>query len=459
MEEIQHLNYTPREIKTFNNFRIFFQVYTMAELTNAQGTEVLPKYRCKNLVRTFTSSSATLWPNQDPPDLQFYYIWLNGIKAICKCNEHGLIDKERVLGEWQVPPQKWILHNQYIHNNHRTVLVKSRMNRWKQYQAVNNNTIHIEYVIDEIFVWDQRNIQEYKPCDITWLNNRIRVKKRTLIQCRVHQERTENPIADNALIDLRTSIGKCINTKNTKFSTIPSIVEIQEEICICSDGGVKNNTPGVGIVTANGASIIATSKFKFDPEYNDIHSYRCEGIGLLGAVKMFQLIQIHYNSKVPGTVKRARILCDNQSVVKVVNKYRTLKRNKNFFYESESEIILEILQTIYEIEALQGQITIMHIKGHQDKQQLPLTFHGYMNQQADMLASLGMHMRSNGQIDSTHTKVVLLLNDKRVTSKHSSIMKENYHSIELREYMTDSNNWAPAVSNTTRKVTQQNEKR
>jgi ribonuclease HI len=77
-----------------------------------------------------------------------------------------------------------------------------------------------------------------------------------------------------------------------------------------------------------------------------------------------------------------------------------LKRGKNFYYESESEIILEILQTIYDIEQMQCSVHIQHIKGHQDKQQRLLSFHGYMNQQADLLATMGMRSKSTGNVDT-----------------------------------------------------------
>jgi ribonuclease HI len=121
-----------------------------------------------------------------------------------------------------------------------------------------------------------------------------------------------------------------ITTKNTKFHTIPLIDEIETEICICSDGGVKDNKPGVGIVISNELNIIATNKFKFDNEYNDITSYRCEGVGLLGAVKSFKNMLLHYNKIQEGKLVRVLILCDNQSMVKVVNKYRYIKKNKKF---------------------------------------------------------------------------------------------------------------------------------
>jgi hypothetical protein len=122
-----------------------------------------------------------------------------------------------------------------------------------------------------------------------------------------------------------------------------------------------------------------------------------------------------------------------------------LKRGKKIYYESESEIILEILQTIYDKEQMQCSVHIQHIKGQQDKQQRPLSFHGYMNQQADVLATMGMRSKSTGKVDTPHTTAHLLLESKRVTSKHSTIMKENYHSIELREFMTDSNDWDTEV--------------
>jgi ribonuclease HI len=283
--------------------------------------------------------------------------------------------------------------------------------------------------------WDKQDIHKYKPCDITRQNNKLLVKKRTLKQCQVRITLSEDPI--NTGNTLAEEYKHHRTTKNTKFNSIPSIDEIEREICICSDGGVKDNKPGVGIIASN--------KFKFNNEYNDINSYHCEGVGLLGAVKSFQNMLLYYNQIQEGKLVGALILCDNQSMVKVVNKYRYIKKQKKFYYESESEIIVEILETIQEIKKLGGEVRIKHIKGHQDKQQRPLSYHGFLNQQADQLATLAIKMRSSGRIVTPNTKTKLVLDNKYVSGKHSIIMKEKYHSIELRELLTDSNDWHPSI--------------
>jgi hypothetical protein len=68
-----------------------------------------------------------------------------------------------------------------------------------------------------------------------------------------------------------------------------------------------------------------------------------------------------------------------------------------------------------------------------------------MNQQADVLATMGIRAHSTGTVDTPNTVAHLILEDQRVTSNHTQIMKDNYHSIELREYMTESNDWEPEV--------------
>jgi hypothetical protein len=102
-------------------------------MTNSQGTEILEKFRNKKLLSKYQSKSATFWPNQDHPDPSYFNLWLHGIKTICNFNETGALGTAGSLGEWIQPPHRWILHDSYIHTNHRSVMLKSKHNnKWKK---------------------------------------------------------------------------------------------------------------------------------------------------------------------------------------------------------------------------------------------------------------------------------------------------------------------------------------
>jgi hypothetical protein len=89
MDIVDSMNISVTKKRIFNNFRIYFQVNTLSELTNSQGTHIKPQFLSKYCTATYKPTSVLKWPNQKCPDNKYFTIWINIICAITGIDNKG----------------------------------------------------------------------------------------------------------------------------------------------------------------------------------------------------------------------------------------------------------------------------------------------------------------------------------------------------------------------------------
>jgi hypothetical protein len=84
MEEIY--DYTDGKIirTMINKWRMYYQISTIAEMTNNTGDYIRRAFMDKNEAQMYTSRSKLLWPIQKMPNIQTFFIWLQYIKTLLK---------------------------------------------------------------------------------------------------------------------------------------------------------------------------------------------------------------------------------------------------------------------------------------------------------------------------------------------------------------------------------------
>jgi hypothetical protein len=130
------------------------------------------------------------------------------------------------------------------------------------------------------------------------------------------------------------------------------------------------------------------------PAYgSSMNSFRAEAYGLLSVSTFLHLLAVRYQQQIPPTI----IWCDNLSVIRTVNNINSSMRPA--FPNETLRPSWDVLQAICHQLSNLPDITIQHIKGHQDTttrfQDLP--FPATLNVEADKLAS-SFHQLSD-QID------------------------------------------------------------
>jgi hypothetical protein len=93
----------------------------------------------------------------------------------------------------------------------------------------------------------------------------------------------------------------------------------------------------------------------------------------------------------------ALFLCDNESVVKTVNKIQQYG-TKTKDYLSPNFNVLNAINTVWRILKQQGiDIKIQHIKSHQDQITKNLSHRAYLNTVVDKLATLAIQFHEPNQ--------------------------------------------------------------
>jgi hypothetical protein len=100
MDKVCELDIPLSTKQTFNNWRLYFQVNSIADITNLQGDKIDPIYLNKKRVMCYVSKSRIRWPKQKVPNVKYFSIWINILKKVCEFKSDGTLTKK--LGEWLV---------------------------------------------------------------------------------------------------------------------------------------------------------------------------------------------------------------------------------------------------------------------------------------------------------------------------------------------------------------------
>jgi hypothetical protein len=74
MDEVEKLNLPIHRAKTFNNWRLYSNVSTIANIITCEVTTIKSQYFKKNQVSMYKSESMQLWPNQKQPAIDTFHV-------------------------------------------------------------------------------------------------------------------------------------------------------------------------------------------------------------------------------------------------------------------------------------------------------------------------------------------------------------------------------------------------
>ena len=101
-------DFTPMQVKNINLVRIFLQVTTVSDITNAQGTHLTAAvWEANQLPDQY---STLQWPQQEQPTTQQWTVWCRLLKNSILKNK-----KKRSQLELQQPLGPWIGHTDHVH--------------------------------------------------------------------------------------------------------------------------------------------------------------------------------------------------------------------------------------------------------------------------------------------------------------------------------------------------------
>lgn len=95
------LQYKPTDLKVLNMCRLYLQVYSLTDITSADGRYIIPHY--KDGIQSQDRKSELRWPTQQRPGKKAWILWKQALQHI-ETNDTLL----QPLGRWLTSPhQKW----------------------------------------------------------------------------------------------------------------------------------------------------------------------------------------------------------------------------------------------------------------------------------------------------------------------------------------------------------------
>jgi hypothetical protein len=493
MNEINDFTTSKYERVTINNWRLYFQVTTIAELINYTGDCIKPEFLCKIKSKNYISKSMNRWPIQQIPCSSTFILWCNYILQVTDGDKSGKLRKK--LGTWSARPNNLLKILSWIHTSKKFILVCEN-ELWIKHPLKHMKHSSAIFHKSEFPVVGTVSFINMIPVDITLLESTYIIKCRdigsvaydqllppipqenpTLVEVDVPVHiNTENVSSQNNIIEYHTTgrqstytlpasvthrpnyqvelVSKWneITNKLPNFSYIFKYTDIffdkinwnkgVMDITFCSDGGVSNDKAGYGVVGSIDNQIFIQNTCKLPKIFNKYTSHRSEACGVLSALVHIQaLVLLLKSSSNDNRPEKFLILCDNESVVKTLNKFKTKTAEIKDYYSPDFDILDGIVQLWRQLLHDKVNITMKHIKGHQDKTTSSLSDHAKLNIAADKLATKSLSIRGRVEKINPIPIATLFMNHLQIASSHKKILRQSYLSIELRDHLNTSNKW------------------
>jgi hypothetical protein len=442
MDEISRLEVTPQRKEIINNWRLYFGVNSLSQITNYKGDKLLDRYiqKCTVAKQETVKVTPIKWPIQQMPCIKTLPIWRKAIESITGCDKDGNLIRGK-LGNWAPNYHNEITIYHFIHYTRRHMVIKHN-DKWKLHRYM-SNVYTIYYFEKEGSVIDNFCVEIYYPIDVE--------VQELHIMCHTKNYRTlDIEHLNNAKQLMSPEIRRL--DKAMRLTAIVNNVIISEEwkellkndvadIIFCSDGGAKDNNGTFGLVASVRGKHILRNKNRIPKVHCDANSYRSEAFGMLGALCTYYVTKIYAENQRMEIPTQIKIVCDNAALVRTVKKYRTMSRPTKYYYSPDNDVITEILNYLQILTKENCKIGIQHVKGHQDKAQGTCTEEELLNIQADILATEARKMKNINDFNLPGTGITIKLNGLKIVSKHTQTLRRAYTSMNLRAYMKDNNGW------------------
>jgi ribonuclease HI len=393
---VMDLNHSSKII--FNNWRLYFQVETMADVANIEGNKIEARFLNKKLIKDYKSETKHRWPQQKMPHIKHFNIWVKTLKRICNMNECGFISKK--LGNWLVIPAFHRDYKSLIHITTNNVIMKDDINTWTMFEKSHSGRTTHYYIHKGSRDILDIDYKYYVPVELTSEGKYYQVKKRNLVlnQFLVSQQ----PLLRQNIKTI--SVQEYIQTNSNIFKTFLKSTVINDErwlldnfcqgIVLCSDGGAKNGDGSYGIVVMDKERVILASNSRIPEVYEEVNCHRSECFGVLISLKLIELIHnyihIYRHNLAPYSV---RIICDNEAAVKTINKIKETKLTLKQQCQANIDILRAMKILISKLKERNCMVRISHVYGHQDEKKNVLSVEEQMNTKADELATIGLKKR------------------------------------------------------------------
>jgi hypothetical protein len=199
MDALIEIDMSKTDKKIFNNWRMFFQVCNLSNLTDHTGKKLHPWFYQRQAVINFIPNSNINWPRQQQPSMTTFRIWVNTLRRIVQFANNGEITPH--LGAWIANPLDSIKISSFIHDEKSNIAVWDYTNKnWKIHQHVETKWGNLHF--DRINYTTKTDIQyeQYIPVEYSTTDRRFIMIGRDIAQIHIPQELVQElPSTDDVL--------------------------------------------------------------------------------------------------------------------------------------------------------------------------------------------------------------------------------------------------------------------
>jgi hypothetical protein len=364
MDKIGDVQVSPAQRKIINNWRLYYQITSIAEITNNCGDQIMPEYFNKNQVRLHKSTSVLRWPIQKMPSLCTFRVWINYITDITNCNKQGYIQNS--LGRWIIRPEEVFIPTTWIHKYEQHLIVKNCVGNWEFHRLLRRNLGKLFYSHTTYKCTPLESTKDYIPIDLQHNKSEYVVHSRSITKFDIPKIITKISLKKHSfryLIRQDTYLSELFdNLEISDKSFLKSVPKL--EMTFCSDGGVKDDHAGFGLVGSFVNKIVVSCYQRLHDIYNKYNSHRSEAWGLLCTFYLIELIAKYRSIQQITTEMSILILCDNKSVVDTINILKHHSPSIKDYKSADFDIIDTIRIKWKQFRHLDISINIKQIMGN-----------------------------------------------------------------------------------------------
>jgi hypothetical protein len=380
-------------IQVINNWRLFFQVVSLSDMSDPDGQYILPMYltfpRQTTVPVNIHRTSTIIWPTQGRPSERSFCYWKAFICKMANSNLRGKLSKN--LGAWLNTPAL-------------------KLNQWNNY--TNGESLYTTTDRSPPY-----RISSHESSSRNFSRFRITTQYTNTLPSDcfpVHAKQTGRDMLVSIAhgFQIPKTPRKFDDTFDSYINTLPEweqrllsswwTVEApliskfllhDQRLIAVSDGGCKSPKGGYGVVVGDiQKQQMATLGGYVKGSPISITPFRCESYGMLATFVFVKHLSIYF--KIKGRQRTLEYYCDGQALLNRIstNRYRTLA-NKDYLKE-DLDLEIQILAEIKQVEALGFQVSVNFVRGHQ-KLDDQSTTQQIFNHIADKIASDNLHMHNS----------------------------------------------------------------
>jgi hypothetical protein len=142
-----------------------------------------------------------------------------------------------------------------------------------------------------------------------------------------------------------------------------------------------------------------------------------------------------------------QVAITNSTLVKTIYKYRQQKMTVKNYYASNTDVVIQIMEEIKNLESKNMMIHVRHVKGHQDdnKKFEDLSREAQLNVVADQLATGTEDQPTPAYTSFPANKANLQIQGQAITADMTHQLRQAYLSQNMREYLIEKHSWKQNV--------------